>query len=390
MNIASQSDASVTVAPQPAHSSEVLFVGLTDGTGQEVAEGAARRAGASASFCWDADEARELLGDPAQAVPRCVFLDEQVPSLDHFVAWMRGEGRMFPVPIVAQTSDASDAGFLCVHAMGADDALVRGDAAGVHRRIANLSGFDPSARPPLTQGRAVVAHGDETRRRVLGRILRQAGFDVSFALHDEDLVENLKSGQGEAPSVLVVHADWPTGKAAQTVHAIRALPACAKMPIVLLAPREAHEALEQEVASAGAVALAVEGAPPDNLLFLANELLRPDVQNVRASKRLLYGTVCGFRVAGALTPVYGLTYNISREGLYVRTLDPPPPGAQVWFELRPPGRDEAVHLRGKVVWCRGLRNPGGAAPPGFGLRISDDDSPPGDLAAYVEAYERLL
>ena len=131
-------------------------------------------------------------------------------------------------------------------------------------------------------------------------------------------------------------------------------------------------------------------APPDHLLFLANELLRPETSNARASTRLLYGVLSSFRTAGSLTPTFGLTYNLSREGLYVRTLDPPARGSTLWVEMRAPGHREAIHLRGEVVWATGPHSPGGTAPSGFGLRILEDECPPADLAMYREGYRSLI
>jgi DNA-binding response OmpR family regulator len=376
-------------AATPANASGVVFVGPVDGAQRDAEEAAAREAGASPSFCWDVEEASTLLADAKHEVPRCVFLHARLPDCEEFVAWMRGEARLFPVPIVVQADAPDEAAFLEAHAMGADDAFVRGDGRRIQRRLANLAGFDPAARPPLTQGGAVVAHADESRRRILGRILRQAGFDVSFALDTDDLVRGLEARGGEPPSLVVAHADQAPDEAAKLVGRLRAVAGCAEVAIVMVSSQEKAPEIQAALSAIDSTALAFDSAPPDNLLFLANELLRPDVKNVRASARLLHGALCGFRAAGSLEPTYGLSYNISREGLYIRSLDPPAPGASVWFELRPPGRTAAVHLRGKVVWCRGLRNPGGAAPPGFGLRISEQDSPPSDLADYIEAYEQL-
>jgi uncharacterized protein (TIGR02266 family) len=130
-------------------------------------------------------------------------------------------------------------------------------------------------------------------------------------------------------------------------------------------------------------------APPDHLLFLANELLRPGVKDLRASERVLFGAICAFRPAGAMEPVHGLSYNLSREGLYVRTLDPPSRGTSLWLEMRPPHSRDAVHLRGTVAWSKGLDRPGGVVPPGFGIRLEQDRCPSADLCAYRDGYDAL-
>lgn len=367
----------------------VVFVGADPASSREDASEAARRAGVDARFCWDADEARGLLVSAQEPVPRCLVADERLDGLEPFVAWVRGEARLFPVPVAVQVAAPADRAYLRAHSIGADDVVPLGDYGGLARRLANLAEFDPSARPPLTQGQAVVAHPDELRRRVLGRILRQAGFDVAFAVDAADLVR-VGHARGEPPAILVADAGLPGGGPFEATRAIRARTGFDNVVLVVTASEGAMSQVRDAAAEIGGAAATLEKAPPDNLLFLANELLRPDVRNVRASTRLLYGTICAFRRAGSLEVVYGLTYNISREGMYVRTLDPPAPGTPIWLEMRPPFAEQVVHLRGKAVWARGLRSPGGAAPAGFGVRLSDEGEPAEDRTAYESGYDRML
>jgi len=112
-------------------------------------------------------------------------------------------------------------------------------------------------------------------------------------------------------------------------------------------------------------------APPENIVFLANELGRGTADDQRSSRRLLYGTMVAFRCAGRDADDYGLSYNVSEGGLYVRSLAPPVEDT-VWLELRPPRTERLVRLEARVCWRRGY---GGSAmatvPPGFGLEISD-------------------
>jgi CheY-like chemotaxis protein len=250
-----------------------------------------------------------------------------------------------------------------------------------------LSEFDPTARPPITQGRAVVAHDEMGRRRVLGRILRQAGFDVSFAASADEATDVARTG--EVPSLVVAKHELSGGGALTAVRGLREAVAT-RVPFVVLGAARDLRDLGRVADGLGSVAVTSELAPPDNLLFLANELLRPGVENARASARLLHGALCGFRPAGELESEWGLTYNISREGIYVRTLDAPAPGTEVWLELRPPRSTRAVQLTATVVWRRGAKSgASGASPPGFGARILPESCAIGSLSAYHEGYERL-
>lgn len=386
--VAQSKSASSAPARTGAQAHPVVFVGPDHAVLREEIDSAVRRADAEAVFYWDVDEARSMLVREDLSVPRCVVVDSRMDGLEGFVSWIRGEARLFPVPVVVQVPVPGDGAYLEAHSIGADDVTVFGDVRGITRRIANLADFDPAARPPVTQGSAIVAQPSEGRRRVLGRILRQAGFDVSFALDTADLVR-VAHAQSEPPTLVVADAGLPGDGSIAAAHAVRARDGFDSVAFVLTAAADDVGRYGAEADRLGKAAVSYEAAPPDNLLFLANELLRPEVQNVRASTRLLYGAICAFRQAGTLEPTYGLTYNLSREGLYVRTLDPPTPGSSIWLEVRPPHQDAAVHLRAKTVWARGLRSPGGAAPPGFGVRLLDEAGPAADRATYESAYERL-
>lgn len=337
---------------------------------------ASLRANTDAAFVSSVEQAKDFV--EAGELPHAIFVDGCVSGLEGFVGWLRGRASLFGVPVVVFVPVASDGAFNEAHALGADDALIETEFGGVTRRLANLEGFDPRVRPPADRGKAFVAHPDDKRRRILGRILRMSGMDVSFAADGDELAGLAQRGDD---ALYVVSADLPP---AGPHGVIAARP---EVPMIVLAPERAKAELRAELGGYR-VALGSEGAPPDHLLFLANELLRPEVSNVRASTRILHGAICAFRPAGSLEPVYGLTYNISREGLYVRTLDPPPAGSDLWFEMRPPNRRTAVHLRGKVVWTRRLGQ-ASAVPPGFGMRIAASQCPPGDLAAYQAAYDAL-
>ncbi len=58
----------------------------------------------------------------------------------------------------------------------------------------------------------------------------------------------------------------------------------------------------------------------------------------------------------------------------------------MWLELRT-NEGVSVHLRGTVMWLRPPSQATGAAPAGFGAAIDPAACPPGDLEAYVVAYE---
>ena len=335
-------------------------------------------------FFETSDQAQEALARPETPATQLLFVRADMHDVDAFVAWTRTQARLFAVPVVGVVVNASDREFADAHAFGADDVVLVTDTGGFTRRAAAVESFDPQVRPPAGQGRAVIGHPDRARRLLLGRGLRQAGFDVAFAENADELLTVAKSGA--PPRIVVANGELSPGNLS-VIESVRMALSEPKLPVVMLQEPAVKQALLQKSIELGHVELSNEDAPPDDLVFLANELLRPDLQSVRSSSRLLYGSLCGFRPAGELRPVFGFTYNISREGVYVRTLDAPQNGERGWLELVPPAAMRAIHLRATVVW-RGTQNAG--SPPGFAMRIDEAATPPEDLRAYREGYEMLL
>lgn len=362
--------------------SDALVIGRFTSEQAEALRMALSRAGMEQLVASTREAAMRAM---AKDTPSVIFADASTIDLGQLVEGVRARGELFGALIVAIVPSPNDGAFREAVELGCDDVILQGDLGGVTRRAAIFGDYDPTRRPAADQGSAIVAHPDDHRRRMIGRTLRLAGFEVRFAMHGDEVPELVKSG--DVPELLVAAESLPETGAVRSVIDVRQ--GGVTVPAVIVgSSRELRELGDEHLLR---TAMLREDAPPDHLLFVTNELLRPGVKDLRASHRVLFDSMCAFRPAGNLHPVLGLTYNISGQGLYVRTLDPPPRGSELWFELRPPHCREAVHLRGTVVWVKPMGNgPGGAAPAGFGVRIEEALCPPRDLAVYRRSYEALI
>jgi CheY-like chemotaxis protein/Tfp pilus assembly protein PilZ len=246
----------------------------------------------------------------------------------------------------------------------------------VTRRLANLLSAKPPTRTVPAQGVALVASDDIGMRRMLGQTLRRAGFDVTYATKAEELVDQVKSARSLA--LVVATSNFPPSGAEAAIASAREAAQKPDLP-ALVVPENADANWRPSDLTLGS---------SGKLLNFAEEVARRDATDMRASARIPYPTITSFRPAGVMHPTYGLTHNISREGIFVRTLDAPKPKTDVWLELRAPEGPSVVHLRAKVVW---RREPGavGATPFGFGLRLQPADCPQGDHSNYTTGYDAL-
>jgi Tfp pilus assembly protein PilZ len=157
---------------------------------------------------------------------------------------------------------------------------------------------------------------------------------------------------------------------------------------VVVAPPKRMVVTSRAIRSLTRVTAIDSFAPPENVLFVLNELISARGVDNRRSSRVLYGATVAFRGAGRDEDEVGFSYNISAEGLYVRTLAPPEPDQEVWIDVWPPRSERRVRLAGKVAWRRLFGEAAKAGvPPGFGVQLTDGLA--GDLERWRAGYEVL-
>jgi CheY-like chemotaxis protein len=337
---------------------------------------AATRNGTAVVFCQTAPGALKRMRG-GQQLPLCVLVSAEM-NVRQLIEGIRDDAGLFAVPVLVALSRPSNDGYRNAYLSGADDCVVTSDAGGLTRRLANLSVHRPDSRPEATLGRVVVASSDETSRRRLGRILRQVGFEVVYA-SDLDEVARM-SGEANAPAFAVATEAPRPGVSAPTEAGRRNVVRLGQIAVLLLAKEE----LEAPLRASDEVADLTS-----KLLFFADEEAKAQFKDRRASARELHSTICAFREAGSLQPTYGVSHNISREGMYVRTLDPPRPQSLIWLELHAPKSGTPIHLRARAMWQRLPGSGKGVLPPGFGLQLDAAQCPPGDLQAFIAGYARL-
>jgi DNA-binding response OmpR family regulator/Tfp pilus assembly protein PilZ len=352
---------------------------LAGNTSSQVADGCAwtaKEAGVELLVFPQAEEAEAWLETND---PLAVAIDMAAPQAEAICLRIRMMSRLAHVPIVGLTQELSDLSFPEMYGWGGDDVIHSHAPGELLARLRWLAVGD-SLRPPNPRGDAVVADADRRRRTLYARVLHNAGYTVKFAL-DSD--EAISASAAEGIKLVIVDADLEPDGGVEVARRLRSNGNA--VPVVIPAtPKKmgGHRGAVKELIKVG---VTDSFAPPENLLFVANEVSRNQRDDGRASARLLYGTVVAFRHAGRAREAHGCTYNISAGGLYVRTLAPVDRGDEVWLELRPPRSDRLVRLEGKAAWARRFGPIESATvPPGFGVQISDGTK--GDLARYEAGY----
>lgn len=268
------------------------------------------------------------------------------------------------LPILALARTPSDLVFAGAYSWGADDVVSPAEAWPLTLRLRALSRAQ-RGEDPVPRGTAVVAELDKSRRLATARALFNAGYDVRFAVTKEDAQTFALEG---AVSLVVVCTELCEDPQA-LIAAATAAGSLAKF-IVSAEPKRRSE-LSQALARNTSARITDASDPPENVVFLANELSSGFVSDKRASPRILHGTTVRFRGEGREQDEIGFSYNVSEGGIYVRTLAPPSDDI-IWIELTPPKSSFRIRLTGQVAWRRPYGPHGKATvPPGFGAKIID-------------------
>lgn len=329
-----------------------------------------------AAFAPEFVEARDASKWLDAHTPDAVVL-EDTQGVRDLCLEVRAQSRHAQVPMLSLHHGVDDLSFAEAFSWGGDDAVDLRHPNGVLTRLRALPKEAP-APPRNGRGTALIVDDDRARRIVLGRVLRNAGYTIQFAVSDEDALAGVRehgpklvvagSAVGDSPGSLLARAREGGSDATW---------------IVTCAPRELTETRAAVEPLGNATAM--DGfAAAENVVFLANEIQRGGANDKRSSRRLLYGTTVAFRSAGRETDDHGYSYNVSLGGLYVRTLAPPDEDI-VWVEVQPPRRDRRVRLEGKVVWRRKFGpSEGATVPPGFGFALTEASQR--DMEAWRAGY----
>lgn len=292
--------------------------------------------------------------------PRVVVFDAALVRAEKLCAKVRSKKSLSAVPLIALTSDTNDTLVERLYSLGADDVMTSTLGPGFVSRLRTLP--DRLAQPP-ERGLCIVGDSDRERCNVVARVLGNAGYDVKAAHDPVSLAFYTKS---RMPRLVVASATLGPPRSFITEARRRGCTA----PWIVTATRRDLVKVAGGLAGLERVSVVNTAGAPETVLFVSNEMMRGQLPPSRVEERQLYNTLVRFRSAREETDELGFSYNISENGMFVRTLAAPEHDT-VWLEVRPPRSREWVRLEGRVAWRRPyVPTAAQLGPPGFGISIS--------------------
>ncbi len=329
------------------------------------------------------NEALQAARDDAGAL----VVDAESTSLGDAAALVRGSEGTENLPLLVVVRDPLREPLERSFRLGIDDYLVESAIHQLCDRAVALSKGDPWTGVRAPAGRIVLADEDRGRRQLVARILRGWGFDLAFATNFDELAEQLR--KDPVPRVVLAACDLPPDGALGALPKLRGVRPGVELPWVLLADAQRLPEVQDVARAYGPASVFDRSGPPENIIFLVNDLLQARAVDARRSARLLHGGPVSFWTDGSPETFWAYAYNINRTGLYVRTLVPPPLGTllHVWF--RPPFGEGLVAADAQVMWRKEYGSKSGPLyPPGIGIQFAR--VPIADAGALAAGYEALL
>ena len=327
------------------------------------------------------DEVEPFLNDLRSEPPSIIVLGIEAMELGSFRAILENEEELDRTVIIGVTSDPYDVSLRRGFESCLTDFVLEQRPFDIKRIAIALRSEDAWSGQPLDKGRNLLVDDDLGRRKSLGRMMRLSGFDVEFASSAEDLNQRLDQGR-----------DYSVVVASETLMTVETLDSCISdhcvRPVSWLL--YGNERLQCKIMGKGAKELsASRQVTPDLILFTIQEIANLPLKDMRSSKRIQYLTPVQFRMGSDDEGVWAFSRDLSLNGMFIRTLIPPPKDSVVRLSFRPPTADGMAEVGARVMWRREYSSPSNPMrPAGMGVQFVNPSGP--DKAAIEAGYEELL
>jgi uncharacterized protein (TIGR02266 family) len=308
--------------------------------------------------------ALECFQQAVQTPPAMVLVSYEMEAVrgDEACRWFKGVRSLHSTPIVIMGSGEDPIRLQFCHHARADDFLTKPiQWQQLAAKLQALLPGEPRSQLPK-RTRTVLALDAAMGDPAPWRELEYAGFTLLQFIGVDDALERLREIGVDA---VVVRGVAPSSPSFEQVRA-----SCAQRDLALIRLADATSLREPTPQRAVAVATVMDGRPgtPNELVRRINVMLKRIAVDVRSSPRVPFYSAVEFRAQGEWRS--GYCTDLSRGGLFIRTLTPLPTLTDVELSIDMPGH-QGEKLRGVVAWERPFcTEASGTAPAGMGLRFS--------------------
>ena len=252
---------------------------------------------------------------------------------------------------------------------------------GVVRRLAQRGKTGKSSMTTRSSTKALIlmAEDDPAYGSAVADLLRSAGHVVRHVTDGDEAIRALRA-EGHLLGLVLTDLLLPGKTGFQIAKEANDM----GLGVPILAMTGLYDDLREihSLRSLGVSGWIHKSAPFEHLLFRVNSLLWPSDRNDRMKSRVAVALPVQFRLDGRVH--YATTYNLSTNGVYVRTPEPPVTGQELEVAVALPTAREMITVKAEVVHVATPEEVRGTAyPAGFGARFLQ---PSPLVAAALAAY----
>jgi uncharacterized protein (TIGR02266 family) len=182
-------------------------------------------------------------------------------------------------------------------------------------------------------------------RERFGAALGDAGHRAVLAGGAADVLSRLRE-HGDGLDLLVIDLRLPQSKGVELVRAIRQI--SARVPILVFSGTIASADEVRQLTDLGVTGFINEYTAPTHILPALAPHLFPDSFNRRSSPRVALSITVSYRIDSAIASA--VCANISKGGMFLRTMNPQPAGRRLRVRFRVPGSKREVETEAVVAW----------------------------------------
>lgn len=209
-------------------------------------------------------------------------------------------------------------------------------------------------------------------RERFGAALTDAGHRAVTAGSAAELLTRVREAAGDL-DLLVMDLHLPQSRGVEVVRAVRQ--AGHQGPILIFSGTIANAHEVRELSDLGVVGFVNEYTAPTHILPALAPHLFPDSFNRRSSPRVALSVTVSFRVDNVIASA--VCANVSKGGIFLRTMNPQPAGKRVKIRFKLPGGRREIDGEAMVTWSD--------ARSGMGLQfVSIDSEAQAELDGFVD------
>lgn len=182
-------------------------------------------------------------------------------------------------------------------------------------------------------------------RERFGAALGDAGHRAVLAGTAGDVLSRVRE-HGAALDLLVIDLRLPQSKGVELVRLIRQ--ASSRVPILVFSGTIANADEVRQLTDLGVTGFINEYTAPTHILPALAPHLFPDSFNRRSSPRVALSITVSYRIDSAIASA--VCANVSKGGIFLRTMNPQPTGKRLRVRFRLPGSKREVDTEGVVAW----------------------------------------